>query len=132
MCLHVLLLRGATPQRARFCAQLSEILSRNGVRVMNLFREWDEDSSGYVDKKEFRKAMPLLGLEVSKKEIDALFDSWDPDKSGKLEFKELDKILRRGNTMAIDDKLKAGGAGKIEMDSKARTALRRGTRLTTL
>ena len=43
-----------------------------------------------MSKKEFRKAMPMLGLEVPKKEIDALFDSWDPDGSGSLTLKELD------------------------------------------
>ena len=36
------------------------------VRVIDLFREWDEDGDGTVSKKEFRKAMPLLGLEVPK------------------------------------------------------------------
>tara|TARA_B100000767_G_C19274370_1_gene332740 strand:+ start:185 stop:313 length:129 start_codon:yes stop_codon:yes gene_type:complete len=32
------------------------------VRVIDLFREWDENGSGAVTKKEFRVAMPLLGL----------------------------------------------------------------------
>ena len=87
--------------------QLRTILSKNAVRVIDLFREWDEDGDGVVSKKEFRKAMPLLGLEVPKKEIDALFDSWDPDGSGSLTLKELDKKLRRGAEVQLDDKLKA-------------------------
>ena len=67
------------------CArQLRDILSKNAVRVIDLFREWDEDGDGTVSKKEFRKAMPLLGLDVPKKEIDALFDEWDPDGSRRL------------------------------------------------
>ena len=36
--------------------------------------------------------MPMLGLEVSKQDIDALFDSWDPDGSGQLELGELNKV----------------------------------------
>ena len=87
--------------------QLRNALSEQAVRVIDLFREWDEDGSGAVDKKEFRKAMPMLGLEVPKKEIDALFDSWDPDGSGSLTLKELDKKLRRGAEVQLDDKLKA-------------------------
>ena len=46
-------------------SQLRNMLSKNAVRVIDLFREWDEDGDGTVSKKEFRKAMPLLGLEVS-------------------------------------------------------------------
>ena len=87
--------------------QLRDILSKQAVRVIDLFREWDEDGDGTVSKKEFRKAMPMLGLEVPKKEIDALFDSWDPDGSGSLTLKELDKKLRRGAEVQLDDKLKA-------------------------
>ena len=36
--------------------------------------------------------MPMLGLQVSKRDIDALFDSWDPDGSGQLELGELNKV----------------------------------------
>ena len=61
-----------------------------------MFREWDEDASGSVSKKEFRKAMPLLGLDVPRSEMDALFDSWDADGSGSIEHKELNRLLRRG------------------------------------
>ena len=40
------------------------MLTTNAVRVIDLFREWDEDGDGIVSKKEFRRAMPLLGLQV--------------------------------------------------------------------
>ena len=62
--------------------------------MIDLFREWDEDGSGYVDKREVRRAMPLLGLDVPRKDIDELFDSWDPDGSGMLELKELTRVLK--------------------------------------
>ena len=39
--------------------------------------------------------MPALGLEVPKKEIDALFDAWDPDGSGEISFDELKKLLKQ-------------------------------------
>ena len=82
--------------------QLKEALRKNAVRVIDLFREWDEDGDGTVSKKEFRKAMPLLGLHVPRKEIDALFEEWDPDGSGDIDMKELNKVLRRsGDTAAV-------------------------------
>ena len=76
-------------------AQLRMALTKNAGRVIDLFREWDEDGDGTVTKKEFRKAMPHLGLEVPKEAIDELFDTIDPDGSGQLSFKELQKALRR-------------------------------------
>ena len=62
----------------------------------SLFREWDDDASGSVSKKEFRQGMKLLGLDVPRSEMDALFDSWDADGSGSIEHKELNRLLRRG------------------------------------
>ena len=49
---------------------------------------------GEISKKEFRRAMPALGLEVPERDIDSLFDEWDKDGGGSLDFKELQKILR--------------------------------------
>ena len=42
--------------------QLRDALSANAVRVIDLFRDWDEDCSGTVSKREFRKALPMLGI----------------------------------------------------------------------
>ena len=98
--------------------QLRDALAKQGVKVINLFREWDEDQDGTVSKKEFRKAMPMLGLDVPKAEIDKLFDSWDPDGSGTIEMKELERALRRGAEIQLDAKMQAGAAGKIELSAK--------------
>ena len=78
-----------------YSQQLQALLVEQAVRVIDLFREWDEDGNGIVSKDEFRKAMPLLGLEVPVSAIDELFDSWDPDGSGELDMKELNRVLRR-------------------------------------
>jgi Ca2+-binding EF-hand superfamily protein len=109
---------------------LKEALALSATRVIDLFKEWDEDGDGTVSKKEFRKAVPMLGLDPvpSKADIDALFDQWDPDGSGNIDYKELNKILRK-SAEGLDTSLQAGGAGKIEMDSKAKTALRKGPNL---
>ena len=44
--------------------QLRDTLSKHAVRVIDLFREWDDDGSGQIDKKEFRKALQALGFKA--------------------------------------------------------------------
>ena len=105
--------------------QLREILSNNAMRVIDLFREWDDDNSGSVSKKEFRKAMTMLGFEVPKSEVDALFDVWDPDGSGQLTMDELQTQLRRGADVELDAKLRAGAMGRIETEKTNKVALRK-------
>ena len=43
--------------------QLNTILSEHSVKLIDLFREWDEDGNGAIDKKEFRKAVAALGYD---------------------------------------------------------------------
>jgi|TARA_B110001469_G_C9464168_1_gene233664 Ca2+-binding EF-hand superfamily protein len=74
---------------------LRDALTKNAKRVVDLFREWDEDGDGTVSKKEFRKAIPLIVPDVPKAAVDELFDEWDPDKSGMISLAELIKKLRR-------------------------------------
>ena len=62
--------------------QIRDYLSKKGVRVIELFRQWDDDETGQIEKKEFRRGMKELGLTVGKKQLDELFDMWDPDKTG--------------------------------------------------
>ena len=106
--------------------QIRDALSKNAVRVIDLFREWDDDKSGSISKTEFCKALPALGLEVPKAEIESLFDLWDPDGSGKLELAELQKQLRRGGAVQLDASLQPGAAGEIVTESKNKTGLRKG------
>ena len=44
---------------------------------------------------EFRRVVPLLGLDVPRKDVDALFDVWDPDGTGRFDYRELYSLLRR-------------------------------------
>jgi len=75
--------------------QLREALAANSVRVIDLFRDWDENADGLISKDEFVKAMAPLGLSVSRAEAAELFDKFDPDGSGTIEFRELNQLLRR-------------------------------------
>ena len=74
--------------------QIRDALQANLARVIDLFREWDGDSSGSVSKVEFRKALSVLGLEIPREDADALFDSFDADGGGTVEFSELSKKLK--------------------------------------
>ena len=77
--------------------QLAVALKANATRVIDLFHNWDTNQDGTVDRAEFHRAMPALGLEVPAKGIDLLFDSWDKDGGGTIEYKELEKILKKPN-----------------------------------
>ena len=114
--------------------QLRDALSQQAVRVIDLFREWDEDGSGVVTQKEFRVAMPLLGLKgFPIKAIDALFDEWDlklnPEKNvGRLNLRELSKVLRRDEqeaaVAALAESLVRSGTSPVRRDKAAATTKR--------
>ena len=96
--------------------QLGMALKKNAARVIDLFRQWDTDGDGEVSRPEFHKAMPALGLDIDKKDIDALFNEWDADGGGSLDFKELSTILKgagRAPTIAA-----AGAAAKLATSAK--------------
>ena len=65
------------------------------ARVVDIFRQWDEDGSGTVSKREFARALPMLGLRVARERADELFDLIDTDRSGSLEYGELHRKLRK-------------------------------------
>ena len=75
--------------------QLRSVLKENAVRVVDLFREWDEDGDGTISRREFAKVMPVLGIKVSKQDMDELFALFDPDGSGLIDYSELNELLRQ-------------------------------------
>ena len=73
---------------------LRDALSRSSQRIIDLFKVWDEDKSGAVDKREFFKAVRALGFDVEQSDTDAVFKALDADGSGMLEYAELNDKLR--------------------------------------
>ena len=63
------------------------------MRVIDLFRQFDDDSSGFVDYQEFVKAMFELGLDAPEEAIAAVFASFDPNSDGRIEYSELHDLL---------------------------------------
>jgi len=74
---------------------LRDALKAKNMRVMDLFRDFDADGSGQIDKKEWKQAWARVGPDFPAEAVDASFDDFDPDRSGELEFSELEKMLKR-------------------------------------
>ena len=66
------------------------------LRVIDVFRQLDDDNSGMIDGVEFAKGISEMGLVgASPEAIGALFASFDPDGNELLEYDELHEILVR-------------------------------------
>ena len=103
-------------------AALRKALGTSTTRVVDVFRQWDLDGSGTVDKAEFRKAIQTLGVvSVQDNVIDALFARFDRDGSNTLEYRELNRVLRQGQDVQLESDLYAGATG--EVTTKATTAV---------
>ena len=82
--------------------QLRHCLSKNAVRVIDLFRSWDDDGNGTIDAKEFRRALAtLVEGTLPREPCDQLFHQFDMDSSGTVEYSELNKFLRAGADMTL-------------------------------
>ena len=75
--------------------QLNAILAEHSVKLMDLFREWDVDGNGAIDKKEFRQAVAALGYDVPKAEMNAAFDQLDHSGDGFIEYDEFKAALSK-------------------------------------
>ena len=117
-------------------AQLKAALSANMARVIDLFRDWDENGDGMVSKKEFRMAMKFCGFKAAQNVVDSLFDECDVDGGGTVEYSELSSFLRGSGKK--DGRGGKGGKGGVksraqeEQDELARGAARRAGRRTGL
>ena len=69
--------------------QLKEVMAANNAKLIDLFREWDDDGNGALDKKELRMGIAALGYEAPKADIDELFKSIDTDGDGYIEFNDV-------------------------------------------
>jgi len=84
-----------TSSVAGIIGQLKMALAKNLHRIIDTFREFDEDQSGTINKREFGLALQKLGIVAHKSTCDLTFDSLDNDRSGTLEYEELNTHLRR-------------------------------------
>eukprot|EP00908_Phaeocystis_cordata_P008721 Transcript_19417.p1 GENE.Transcript_19417~~Transcript_19417.p1 ORF type:complete len:535 (-),score=269.20 Transcript_19417:110-1714(-) len=104
-------------------AQIAAGLRKNMKRVMDLFREWDENEDGEISKKEFKQAMKVLKIETTPDGVDALFGRFDADGKGTIDFKELNKLVRAGTSVKLDPALQPGASGTIELSKTSPRSL---------
>ena len=69
--------------------QLKDALASNAVKVIDLFKSWDDNGDGLIARKEFEQGLRALGLDVPTSIINDLFYSWDSDSSGELSMREV-------------------------------------------
>ena len=82
--------------------QLTEALLSHSMRIIDLFKKWDDDGDGEITKREFEKALPLVGIDLPRgDQLDALFNAFDADGSGSISFQEFFKLLKRGETAKL-------------------------------
>ena len=89
-------------KRGNFVQQLRKMLKTHSLRVLDLFRAWDEDGNGLVDRDEFRRAMVALGLggtAMSKRDIESLFAAFDRECTGQIEYRNILRHLRPANPL---------------------------------
>ena len=94
--------------------QIKAALQRNSVRMLDFFRQMDDDASGSISRKEFRKALCEIGLKAPKVAIDWLFSEFDEDGYGSIEYDELKDQLRHSAAFVSDEQAEALGEREEE------------------
>lgn len=60
----------------------------NRDSLTEVYRSWDDDGDGVVDKHEFRNVLEACGIALDDEDMDLLFWRYDTNGSGKLDFGE--------------------------------------------
>jgi hypothetical protein len=119
---------------------LRQYLDKAGKRVIDLFREWDVDHSGGIDRDEFQvvaaKLANEVGYDFSKRDVNRFFDQLtaqhsDGQQPGVIEYSDLDRVIRHGlgsRDVAIPAADRAGAVGEIELGAHNHIGIRRASK----
>ena len=83
----------AVPTATLVLQLLQDVLANRGMRVVDLFREWDRNDSGFISLKEFGVALQPLELGIPNIAVRGLFESLDADGSGSIRYAEIYRPL---------------------------------------
>ena len=64
------------------------------AKILEVFRQFDTDSSGFLDFDEFTAACATMGLRLSADELQTLFDDFDQDGGGDISFDEFRHMVK--------------------------------------
>jgi Ca2+-binding EF-hand superfamily protein len=67
---------------------MKELEEREIAKIKEHYDYFDEDSSGQMDLKEFRKLFKVIAPDAGRDEADAGFEAIDTDGSGEIDFAE--------------------------------------------
>ena len=81
--------------------------------AMELFKKWDKNKNGYINKAEFTKALPEAGFHLTDEQMDMLFNQLDDDGSEEIDYKEFDKKLKGRGTVYDPNAPKTPGFEKL-------------------
>jgi len=84
-----------------FVVKAKEVAKGNEIEekaMARIFKFFDIDGSGDLDKEEFKMAMERFGMTLNKKQIDGFFRRYDNDGGGEISFEELvDRVCSAGH-----------------------------------
>ena len=75
--------------------QLRDALKANATRVIDLFKEWDEDGDGTITTKELGTVMRSLGQNPTEAELQDMINEVDADGNGTIDFPEFLTMMAR-------------------------------------
>jgi len=70
-------------------------MSSKGQKALQIFREFDTDQSGSLDRDELTAAFKKLAIPVSDAEFEIVWKAADADGSGEIQYSEFAKMLKR-------------------------------------
>ncbi len=82
--------------REQFESRLKNLELSPDIRqtiIQEAFRMFDTDNSGEIDKKEFRKLVKSLGLELNNRKINELMKKIDTNNSGQIDMEEFTRMM---------------------------------------
>ena len=74
---------------------------KNGFRTIDLFRELDADGDGYINKKDWRAGMRVIGPDVPVALLDAAFDEVRREHVGKMRRRKREECSAEGPPITL-------------------------------
>jgi len=67
---------------------LKEVVKANNIKIKEVFKNFDVDASGKLDRKEFAQLIRIIAPDISDDDISEIFVKFDVNKDGDVSFEE--------------------------------------------